>query len=282
MKKSIICFLLAFAMIFSSLPVSATENCTHEWSEWSVDEEPTCIDGSESRFCYLCDETQTRVLKATGEHDWSEWDVDEEPTCIDGSESRFCYSCDKTETRVLKATGEHDWDDWEVERAATISKEGIKERFCFQCDAIQTKKIAKLKPYAKISKKSLTLYTGSSYKLKVSYAKGDSVKKWTSSKSNVASVSSNGTVKAKRAGTTTITVSLKSGKKASCKVSVITRKKKKKHHKQHKAHASTVYWTPGGSVYHSTPNCPTLSRSRTIYHGSISSCPKGRACKVCF
>ncbi len=26
----------------------------------------------------------------------------------------------------------------------------------------------------------------------------------------------------------------------------------------------------------------TLSRSRTIYHGSISSCPEGRGCKVCF
>ena len=49
-----------------------------------------------------------------------------------------------------------------------------------------------------------------------------------------------------------------------------------------KTNGSTVYWTPGGAVYHRTPNCPTLSRSRTIYHGSISSCPKNRGCKVCF
>ena len=238
MKKRITCFLLTFVMIFTSLPVSATESCQHEWSEWTVNKEPTCVDN--------------------------------------GEEIRYCYNCDEEESRVLEATGKHDWDDWEVETSPTIYKEGIKSRFCYDCDATQTKKIPKLKPYAKISKKSLKLYVGSSHKLKASYAKGDSVKKWSSSKGSVASVSSKGVVKAKKTGTATITATLKSGKKASCKVTVIAKKKK-----QH-THKSTVYWTPNGSVYHSTPNCPTLSRSRTIRSGSISSCPKSRACKVCF
>ena len=44
----------------------------------------------------------------------------------------------------------------------------------------------------------------------------------------------------------------------------------------------TVYWTPGGEVYHSTPNCPSLSRSRQIFSGTISQSGKGRACKNCF
>lgn len=43
----------------------------------------------------------------------------------------------------------------------------------------------------------------------------------------------------------------------------------------------TVYWVSGGSVYHTTPNCPTLKRSSGIHSGSISASGKSRCCKVC-
>lgn len=43
----------------------------------------------------------------------------------------------------------------------------------------------------------------------------------------------------------------------------------------------TVYWTPSGEKYHSRDSCPTLSRSRTIYSGPKSSCPRSEPCKVC-
>ncbi len=46
--------------------------------------------------------------------------------------------------------------------------------------------------------------------------------------------------------------------------------------------SGTVYWTPSGSVYHSTRNCPTLSRSKTIRSGSVSQSGKLRKCKVCY
>lgn len=45
---------------------------------------------------------------------------------------------------------------------------------------------------------------------------------------------------------------------------------------------NTVYWTPNGEVYHSTPNCPSLSRSKTILSGSISDSGKSRGCKNCY
>ena len=124
----------------------------------------------------------------------------------------------------------------------------------------------------KLNKKTISLTAGKSYRLKASYAKGDSVKKCKSSNKKVATVT-------------------KSGKKATCKVTVTAKKKATKKSSSNKrgsgsgsskTNGSTVYWTPGGAVYHRTPNCPTLSRSRTIYHGSISSCPKNRGCKVCF
>lgn len=43
----------------------------------------------------------------------------------------------------------------------------------------------------------------------------------------------------------------------------------------------TVYWVSGGSVYHSTNSCSTLSRSSGVQSGSIASSGKSRGCKVC-
>ncbi len=40
-----------------------------------------------------------------------------------------------------------------------------------------------------------------------------------------------------------------------------------------------VYWTPNGKSYHSTKDCPTLSRSKVIYEGY--NCPKTDPCDVC-
>lgn len=178
-------------------------------------------------------------------------------------------------------TCDHYWDDWYTTKSATISSTGTKERECMICNATQTKTIATLKPFVKLSKKSLKLKVGKTYKLNVKYAKGDSVKQWKSSNKKVATVSKSGKIKAKKKGTVKITVILKSKKKASCKVVVKATTKKKKS-STNNAHKDMVYWTPNGSVYHSTKDCPTLGRSRVIYQGSISSCPKSRACKVCF
>lgn len=44
----------------------------------------------------------------------------------------------------------------------------------------------------------------------------------------------------------------------------------------------TVYWVASGEVYHSTPNCPSLSRSKKIYSGTIAESGKSRPCKVCY
>ena len=44
---------------------------------------------------------------------------------------------------------------------------------------------------------------------------------------------------------------------------------------------TTVYWTDGGKSYHSNPNCPTLSRSKNVRSGSMSSCPKSDPCDMC-
>lgn len=46
----------------------------------------------------------------------------------------------------------------------------------------------------------------------------------------------------------------------------------------------TVYWTPNGEKYHTTRDCPTLSRSKTIYSGTVAEAQangKSEECKVC-
>ena len=44
---------------------------------------------------------------------------------------------------------------------------------------------------------------------------------------------------------------------------------------------TTVYYTPNGKSYHSTPNCSTLSRSKTILDGPLSTSGKTDACNRC-
>lgn len=234
MKKRFLNLLIVITMVLSSLPqqVFAENTCNHIWSSWYVSYEPTCVES--------------------------------------GLKERYCLNCYEVEYADIPATGEHEWDDWYTVKSATIARTGIQERECFICGETQTRVITKSKPYIKLSKKSVKIQTTKSYTLKISYAKGDSIKKCKSSNTKVATVTKKGKIKAKKIGTAKITVTLKSGQKATCKVKVTAKKE------------TTVYWVPNGKVYHKTPNCPTLKRSRTIYSGVLSKCSKPRACKVCY
>ena len=49
----------------------------------------------------------------------------------------------------------------------------------------------------------------------------------------------------------------------------------------HQNNSRTVYWVKNGKVYHVSEDCPTLSRSKNIYSGTISQSGKPRACNVC-
>ncbi|MDE6761909.1 MAG: Ig-like domain-containing protein [Lachnospiraceae bacterium] len=214
-------------------------------------------------------------------HTWSSWETLIEPTCGEsGKQERYCFNCYEREYTDIPVTGQHQWDDWYTIKSATISKTGLKERECLVCGETQTNIIPKLKPFIKLSKKTLKIQVAKTYTLKIKYAKGDSIKKCKSSNKKVATVSKSGKIKAHSTGITKITIILKSGKKATCKVTATAKKKTASTNKT--ASKGTVYWTPNGSVYHGTKNCPTLSRSRTIYSGSISDCPKPRPCKVCY
>lgn len=134
----------------------------------------------------------------------------------------------------------------------------------------------------KLNTKKLCLKKGDTKKLQLKNASGRI--KWSSGKKSITSVSAKGMVKAKKAGKTTITATYQN-KKYKCTVTVksssSSKNTKNTGGSTGNGSTSTVYWTPGGSVYHISRNCPSLSRSKTVYSGTRSDSGKSRACRIC-
>lgn len=45
--------------------------------------------------------------------------------------------------------------------------------------------------------------------------------------------------------------------------------------------SATVYWVSSGKVYHTTKDCPSLSRSKNIHSGTVAQSGKPRVCNNC-
>ena len=116
--------------------------------------------------------------------------------------------------------------DWKVTKDATAVAAGVKERSCKICGgAKETASIEELKATLTLNvpvNKTLPMKMKQTFQAKASgLAKGDKVVSWTSSNKKVATVSGSGKIKAlKKAGKTTITVKLASGKTAKFTVKV--------------------------------------------------------------
>ena len=90
-------------------------------------------------------------------------------------------------------------------------------------DGLQVSAATKKPTKITLNAKSKTLTVGKSFQLKVKSVKPTKASKavtYKSSNKKVATVSSKGKITAKKAGTATITVTMKSGAKATCKVTV--------------------------------------------------------------
>lgn len=237
----VICILVLTTVLASGIIISyADDECPHEWTVISREESSCIIHGSITYYCYLCNNYKTDELPLTN----------------------------------------HTWSSYETLKKPTVFKKGKKISECEVCGKSRYKSIAKLKPFIKLNKKTFKLKSGKTKKLKVKCARGDKVKSWKSSNRKVASVSKKGKIKAKKRGKAIITVILKSGKRAKCKV-IVKSSKKKKARKKSSGGSGKVYWTPSGKVYHVSRSCPTLSRSRVVHSGSIAQSHKSRCCKVC-
>ena len=143
----------------------------------------------------------------------------------DGLEITVCDICDKIiESRTLDKLPEETTkpEDETVptstEATQQSSQTDITQPTEPSSEAETTQPTQSTTPAAKISKTKVRLKAGKTVTLKVT---GGTVKKWTSSNSKIATVKS-GKVTALKKGAVTITATLKTGKKLTCKVTVTT------------------------------------------------------------
>lgn len=223
MKRNLL-ILLTLLML---LPVGASARstgytCDHDWSEWHI-YAPSCgYEGWKKRWCYNCNEEQTIYIPATGKHVWTEWETNREPDCLNtGEKERHCKECYTTEYKTIpRNSNGHSWGRWWGKKSATIFTAGLQERECYICGRKQSKKIPKLKATVRFSKKTYTMKRNYWLSPRIYYKIGDSVKTFKSSNKKVATVTKKGIIKAKKKGTTKITVITKAGAKATCKIKV--------------------------------------------------------------
>ena len=131
----------------------------------------------------------------------------------------------KTKFTLKEATHKHTYGAWKTVKSATVFENGKKECSCKSCGKKKSQSIPKLKPTIKLSATNKAIGKNKSYILKITnLAKGDAVKSVKSNNTTVATVKKVKTNQYKitgtKKGTATITVVLKSGKKAICKIAV--------------------------------------------------------------
>ena len=185
--------------------------------------EPSLTEGKKCSTCGKILEPQEEADPALGHQMKSV--TDKEATCgVDGSRHEECEVCGyKNAEEKIPATGEHKYGAYKVTRDATALTNGIKVRSCSVCGNQESASIAKLNPIIKLNTTSITLKVKqSTTKVTVSgLAKGDRVAFWKSSNTKIVTVSNTGKITAhKKTGSAVLTVTLKSGKKATVKVKV--------------------------------------------------------------
>ena len=97
---------LPFIIIAIVLLIIIWPKHNHSWSEWQTVDEATCTEnGSSTRTCSDCGETETKAINASG-HTLGEWYVTTNPTCTEnGIKQKSCSSCEYAETAQINATG---------------------------------------------------------------------------------------------------------------------------------------------------------------------------------
>lgn len=205
----------------------ATKPATgHAYGEWTVAEEATCTkEGTKTATCTKCGDVKKESIPAVGHKE--EVIPEVVPTCgkaglTEGLKCSVCGEILKKQTEK-PATGKHKYSAYKITKAATALSTGSKMRTCSVCNKKETASIKKLPATIKLNTTSIVLNVKqSTTKVKVSgLAKGDAVASWKSGNTKLVKVTNSGKITAgNKAGTTTVTITLRSGKKAVIKVKV--------------------------------------------------------------
>lgn len=129
------------ALVSSGTVIAATG---HAWSDWTVTEATCTADGSKTRTCGTCGETETETIPATGHQHTEVRDAAEagcETTGYTGD--TWCTDCGaKIATGTTIAAKGHSWDDGSVTKEPTETENGIMTYTCTVCGETKTEEIA--------------------------------------------------------------------------------------------------------------------------------------------
>ena len=157
------------------------------------------------------------------EHTFDEGKVTKKATCKEAGEKTYtCTVCKTTKTESIAKTNDHKYT-WKTIAKATVFAPAKQQGTCSVCGKKVTRNYGKkLAATVKLNATGIRLqYKHSTNKIKVKMANGDSVKSWTSSNKRIVTVNNKGVITAGTiSGTAKVTVTLKSGKKASLVVKV--------------------------------------------------------------
>ena len=254
---------------------------SHDWNKSKITPSTCSTTGRENWICKNCNAQQTNVAIPVDPdaHNFT-WIKDSISTCkTAGSKHEECIYCHIIRNTVsIPATGNHQVGSWKVIKRASVSAEGIKERECTICGATTDREtIDKLSPTVSFNvslNKTLPLKVKQSFKIVANnLANGDKIVSWNTNKRNILSVSSNGKITGKKAGTVIVTVKLKSGLKKNIKVkvqnkAVSTSSIQIVDVKTNKKVSRTVALKNKGKLYLKTTVTPVTSKQKITYSSS--------------
>ena len=112
----------------------------HNFGEWTVAVPASCTEnGTETRYCSRCDETETREIKSDGHNYVS---VITDPTCTEkGYTTYTCSECGDTYTDNFTDALGHNFGEWAVTVPASCTQTGTETRYCSRCDETETREI---------------------------------------------------------------------------------------------------------------------------------------------
>ncbi len=181
--------------------------CTYQWSKCDITDN-TKKGGYAAHTFDAGKVTRTAICKTAGEKTYT------------------CTVCGYQ--KKVKYTADHNYV-WKTISKATVFAPEKQQGTCSVCGKTVTKDNGtKLTAAIRLNATSIKLQKKQkTNKIRVTMANGDSVKSWSSSNRKIVTVDKKGVIKAgKKTGTARITVTLKSGKKATLKVKVQTSKVK--------------------------------------------------------
>lgn len=204
----------------------------HTYGDGKIITAATCkAEGKKEYNCLVCGYTKTETIPKTSQHSYDAGTITKQATYTAAGEKVYtCTVCGATRTEVIPMlTHDHNFT-WTVISKATVFAPEKQDGICSICGAKQSRDNgSKLTATMKLNVTSIKLQKKqTTTKVKATgLANGDSVKSWTSSNKKIVTVDKNGKIKAgKKTGSAKITITLKSGKKATLKVKVQSAKVK--------------------------------------------------------